>query len=118
MTLAARFPLHAVRVGRPRTRRGSFWAPLAVGFLTGAAFALGLAEANRSSLDRARSDPVIIPPTVSPHPFAPPIRIGKARLLPVLDAPAPASSSAAMRRNGDRPLTAGLSSTTHTGRRA
>ena len=118
MTLAARFPFPALHAGKATRRSAApFWLPLAFGFLLGAAFAVALAEANRSAIDPARSDPVIIPPTVSPHPYAPPIRIGTARVIPASDAAAPARGFAALRRDGDRPLTAGPSFTTHTGRR-
>lgn len=118
MTHAAKFPFPAFPVGKgPRSGGAPFWLPLAFGFLLGAAFAAGLAEANRNAVDPTRSDPVIIPPTVTPHSYAPPIRIGTARLIPVSDAVAPARGSAALRRDGGRPLTAGPSFTTHTGRR-
>ena len=119
MTLVAKFPSPALGVrDRLRTRGARVWLPLVIGFVLGAALALAVAQANRNPLDPARSDPIYIPPTVTPHPYAPPIRIGKARLLPISGALAPVRGSAAFpRRDGDRPLTAGLSFTTHTGRR-
>lgn len=119
MTVVARFPFPPLRSAPERPAgRTSVWLPLTAGFLAGAVFALGVAQANRAALERAAPTlPDIVPPTVSPHPYMPQVRIGMGPAYPISGASAPPRGSAAFWRDGEAPATAAFSFMMDTGQR-